>query len=166
MDYNGLKYLYNCTNINLGYTYITDNDLSHLSNCKIISLVKCKKITDNGLSYLSNCTTIDLSRCNITDKCLKYLSNCKIIYLSECKNITDKGLSYLNNCKEIDISGCKYITDKSLKYLIKCDIIYYWGSACFSDMNITKEGIKYLKRNNINIIRSKRKEISAWDCKF
>jgi hypothetical protein len=64
-------------NIDVSSSKITDYQLKQVfTNCRIINLGYCNKITDNGLKHLVGVHTIELWNCSqITDNGRKYLKN-------------------------------------------------------------------------------------------
>ncbi|KAJ6230518.1 hypothetical protein M0813_06747 [Anaeramoeba flamelloides] len=137
-------------------------DVGRLSQLRIVSFRKCRKLTDQGLCALTlgapQLEVVRLSSCyRITDKGVMYLSCCRhlrVIDLSWCHRVTDHGISILSktrgeNLNAISISGCA-ITNTSLQSLGE----YCWNleqvkfHSCFE---IDDEGVRLLCAQNRGI---------------
>jgi len=91
-----------------GCSQITNSDLIHFSNTKILNLSGCYHITD--ISILSHLEALNISDCDcIMD--VSPLSKLSTVILSGCKSITD--VSALGNVTNLDLSYCRKIYDFS-----------------------------------------------------
>ena len=91
-----------------GCSQITNSDLIHFSNTKILNLSGCYLITD--VSMLSHLEGLNISNCEfIMDP--TPLAKLSTLILSGCDFITD--VSALGNVKNLDLSNCRNIHDFS-----------------------------------------------------
>lgn len=98
---NVMRY-FNFKRVDLSHTYIKDDAIEFLQNCRNVNLNWCKFITDDSLKYLSKCHTINLNLCKISK--LESLKTCKNVSLFSCQNITYNEIVNLQDCHQVDIS--------------------------------------------------------------
>ena len=113
-----------------GCRQITNSDLIHFSNTKILNLSGCYLITD--ISALSHLEALNISNCEyIMDA--SPLSKLSTLILSGCDFITD--VSALCNVKHLDLSNCRNINDFSrLGRVKKLNLSYCSNISNLSDL--------------------------------
>jgi hypothetical protein len=113
-----------------GCGQITNSDLIHFSNTKILNLSGCYLITD--ISVLSHLEALNISNCEyIMDA--SPLSKLSTLILSGCDSITD--VSALGNIKNLDLSNCRNIYNFSaLGQVKKLNLSYCSNIGNLSDL--------------------------------
>jgi hypothetical protein len=113
-----------------GCSQITNSDLIHFSNTKILNLSGCYLITD--ISVLSHLEALNISNCEyIMDA--SPLSKLSTLILSGCDSIRD--VSALGNIKNLDLSSCRNIYDFSaLGKVKKLNLSYCSNISNLSDL--------------------------------
>ncbi len=113
-----------------GCRQITNADLIHFSNTKILNLSGCYLITD--VSMLSHLEALNISNCEfIMDA--SPLSKLSTLILSGCDSITD--VSALGNVKHLDLSNCRNIYNFSaLGRVKKLNLSYCSNISNLSDL--------------------------------
>ena len=113
-----------------GCRQITNSDLIHFSNTKILNLSGCYLITD--IRVLSHLEALNISNCQyIMDA--SPLSKLSTLILSGCDSIRD--VSALGNIKNLDLSSCRNIYDFSaLGKVKKLNLSYCSNISNLSDL--------------------------------
>jgi len=113
-----------------GCRQITNSDLIHFSNTKILNLSGCYLITD--IRVLSHLEALNISNCQyIMDA--SPLSKLSTLILSGCDSIRD--VSALGNIKNLDLSSCRNINDFSaLGKVKKLNLSYCSNISNLSDL--------------------------------
>ena len=145
-----------------GCSQITNSDLIHFSNTKILNLSGCYLITD--VSMLSHLEALNISDCDyIMDA--SPLSKLSTLILSGCKSITD--VSALGNVTNLDLSYCRNIYDFSaLGQVKKLNLSYCSNIGNLSDLiNVDNLNLSGCNITDIPPFNSKRLNLS-YCCKI
>jgi len=129
-DTNALKNIMNYFNlqrVDLSHSYITDDAIECLQNCRNVNLNWCSKITDKCLPYLGRCHTVNLNLTKITK--LDELKKCKNLSLFSCQSIKKDEIKNLQNCHITDVNqtsiAYNFPSYQTLNRLHKIDISSY-----------------------------------------
>ena len=96
------------TQLNLGWTKVSDAGLDHFKGCKNLTalLLNHTQVTDVGLAHFKDCkelTGLDLAWTQVTAAGLAHFKDCKnlgFLGLSGTQ-VTDAGLAHFKNCKNM-----------------------------------------------------------------
>jgi hypothetical protein len=127
-----LRYSTHLCDLTIGYSTITDQELSHLPHLVNLTMTKCDNITTFQL--LKSVKTMDLSNMKVTDEALRGMA---LTYLrvAICHNITSDGIQSLKELKNLQLINQVFIDDNAFNDM-GIEELYICGTTSITDRGI------------------------------